>query len=89
VGNSKKQGQHIGIRLIYGATDEVNFTALPGGRWDYSNDKFDDIGGLGYFWSSTESTDDSYTLFLEHTYTFVVNTPLKKDYYFSVRCLKD
>jgi len=38
-----------------GATNQSDFTGLPGGfRRTNSNPDFDHIGGAGYFWSSTE-----------------------------------
>lgn len=66
-------------------TDEVGFSALPGGTRGSFGDFYP--GGWAYFWSSTEFSpkDASYLLL---TGSFEVDWDLKgKGYY--VRCLKD
>jgi uncharacterized protein (TIGR02145 family) len=72
-----------------GATDEMNFTALPGGRrthdTHYSNDIFENIGYDGYWWSYNS---ESLPLFvqLSHSSSSVINS--YKDFSaFSVRCI--
>ena len=37
-----------------GATNESGFTALPGGSRVYNDGIYQNMGGLGYFWSSSE-----------------------------------
>ena len=36
-----------------GATNESGFTALPGGSRFYNDGIYQNMGGLGYFWSSS------------------------------------
>ena len=73
-----------------GATNESGFTALPGG-FRNSGGYYDDVGDLGYFWSSTESTSGS----AWHRALGYVNSGVycsgdgNKHYGFSVRCLRD
>ena len=38
-----------------GATNQTGFTALPGGKRDNNYGAFDQLGTLGYWWTSTET----------------------------------
>jgi len=71
-----------------GATNETNFTALPGG-YRYRTGWFDIIGFGGNWWSSTNaSSSSSWYRDMQHTSTSVGRYDVEK-YGFSVRCLKD
>ena len=66
-------------------SDTYEFSALPGGGLN-----FNDVGNLGYWWSSSEY--DSYHAYLRnmrYDSDKVVYNDYGKSYLFSVRCLKD
>jgi uncharacterized protein (TIGR02145 family)/uncharacterized repeat protein (TIGR02059 family) len=72
-----------------GATNETNFTALPGGSRDFDG-SFYGIGNYGDWWSSTESnTDIAWDWGM-----YYLDSNVYRDYYdkrdgFSVRCVRD
>jgi len=69
-------------------TNETGFTALPGGY--RVNSGFIDIGGAGNWWSATEdSTDLAWARSIGHFYNSVGRYTSKKEYGFSVRCVRD
>ena len=72
------------------ANNSTGFSALPGGRRDYSSGSFNDLGDYGFWWSSTEY-DDSYAWSYRLCYTTAIGyrSTYKKSYGFSVRCLRD
>jgi uncharacterized protein (TIGR02145 family) len=72
-----------------GATNETNFTALPGG-YRYTDGTFDDIGDTGYWWNSPAySTDLAYYIYIwNFSNLFPFGFDSKKNGY-SVRCIKD
>ena len=72
-----------------GATNEVGFTALPGGlRNDIGI--FWYIGDNGYFWTSTErSSTEAYHLRLYYNLPNLAYLYYYKNYGKSVRCVKD
>ena len=71
------------------ATNSSGFTALPGGTRYYLGSFFD-MGGYGYWWSSTESDFQSaHYRYLTYFYgTISGNTDYKLNG-FSIRCIKD
>jgi uncharacterized protein (TIGR02145 family) len=72
-----------------GATDEVGFTALPGGRRSVSG-SFYDVRGIGFWWSATPgSSDFSWARYLYYANASVIRNSYNKSYGFSVRCLRD
>ena len=72
-----------------GATNETNFTALPGGSRDFDG-SFYGIGNYCDLWSSTESnTDNAWDWGM-----YYLDSIIYRDYYnkrdgFSVRCVRD
>lgn len=74
-----------------GATNSSGFTGLPGGG-RYGSGTFGDVGGLGFWWSSTEaSPTDAWSRYLSYGNGSINRNGSgsgKKDG-FSVRCLKD
>ena len=73
-----------------GATNESGFTALPGGSRVYNDGIYQNMGGLGYFWSSSE--DDSnyaWTRLLSYNFSGIHRGNYNKMSGFSVRCVKD
>jgi uncharacterized protein (TIGR02145 family) len=69
--------------------DEFGFSAFPGGSRS-TNGTFNGIGGIGYWWSSTEfSSTGAWGRFMLHYYGFVDRYSLNKGGGFSVRCLRD
>jgi len=73
-----------------GATNESGFTGLPGGcRWA-SSGSYLYLGVVGFFWSSTEySNDDAWYRILNCNYSGIGRTIDYKGYGSSVRCVKD
>jgi uncharacterized protein (TIGR02145 family) len=72
-----------------GASNSSGFTALPGGS-RHGNGYFSYLGGLGYFWSSSESSATyAWERRLYCGSEGVLRDLSYKDYGFSVRCLKD
>jgi uncharacterized protein (TIGR02145 family) len=72
------------------ATNSSGFSAHPGGQFDGYG--FDDIGGSGYLWSSTESNSwSAWYRFLNYSLGSSArgNTFLNKKQGNSVRCLRD
>jgi uncharacterized protein (TIGR02145 family) len=71
------------------ATNERNFTALPGG-YRYFAATFGYLGNRGFWWSSTEhSASQGYFLTMSSLFGFVNRDGTNKQYGFSVRCLKN
>jgi uncharacterized protein (TIGR02145 family) len=72
-----------------GATNESGFTALPGG-YRLSNGTYGNVGGAGYFWSSTE-VDSIDAWYRELFYNDSDVNPYGNDKLdgFSVRCVRD
>ncbi len=72
-----------------GATNETNFTALPGGRRIY-NGTFDYIGRYGIWWSATEDdATNAWSFDMEHGWNNVSHGSDIKRWGYSIRCLKD
>jgi uncharacterized protein (TIGR02145 family) len=75
-----------------GATNETNFSALPGGeRWECCG--FENKGLYGCWWSTTQPNGwynkGASTYVLTYAYLGVINKPYYKGQGYSVRCLKD
>jgi uncharacterized protein (TIGR02145 family) len=88
-GKLKETGTGHWIDPNYAATNEVGFTALPGGF--YSGAHLG-IGEIGYWWTSDPVPGGSFAEYvcLSNTSGSFYNTGYKvKEYYFSVRCIKD
>ena len=66
-----------------GATNEVGFTALPGG---FGDSQFPQIGNLGYWWTSTEGPMRRR---LYNEFGNVHRDNSNNIYGFSVRCIKN
>ena len=88
-GAMKETGTSHWLSPNTGATNSSGFAGLPGGG-RYYNGRFDFIGGLGDWWSSTE-TSTTYALdrLLYYNNTDVLNYGNVKPFGFSVRCLRD
>jgi uncharacterized protein (TIGR02145 family) len=70
-----------------GATDDMGFTALPGG---VRSSSFGNVGGNGYWWSaSSGSSNNSWSRFLNLYDASVRRFSSNKSNGFSVRCLRD
>ena len=92
----KSQG---GWEAYSGITNEdaFGFSALPAGRRDFNDGKFNGVGSSAYFWSSTpndyvwNSTVYSYAYLLALSFNDDEASlgDLRKDYGYSVRCLMD
>lgn len=78
-----------------GATNEIGFTALPGGYRDYFDGTFCNVGYDCYWWSATEHFDEP-NWYRNAWYRRITNTSptlIRTTYYtengFSIRCVKD
>ena len=73
-----------------GATNLYGFSAVGGGyRW-HNSDSFSSINTLGYWWSSTETSETTAWSRRMHSYNYGFDyLSYDKRYGFSVRCLKD
>jgi uncharacterized protein (TIGR02145 family) len=71
-----------------GGTDDFGFSALPGGNgWSGS---FFNVGGLGYWWSATESNaSDAWNRNMYLSFGRVDSVWTNKANQFSVRCVRD
>ena len=75
-----------------GATNEIGFTALPGGYRDYDNGSFEGLGANGNWWSvAVNSGENSCYRKLNYNEASILNYQANfgKSYGFSVRCVKD
>jgi len=72
-----------------GATNEIGFTALPGGsRGSYGS--FVNFGGLGFWWSATEgSTDTAWGRRMYYNGSYVFSYSYVEEAGLSVRCVRD
>jgi uncharacterized protein (TIGR02145 family) len=88
-GKLKEKGDTHWSRPNANATDEIGFSALPGGA-RAKNGSFDFIGFLGSWWSSTEqSSDFAYYRGVYYNYGITYKNFEHKKAGFSVRCIKD
>ena len=72
-----------------GATNEYEFTALPGG-FRYDNGVFDFLQSTGFWWTSTQyNTTSSWDRIIYYNYSKLYRDFKSKKYGGSVRCVKD
>jgi len=88
-GKMKETGTTHWNSLNTGATNTSGFTALPGGYCS-SSGSFGNLGGNGYWWSSSEHSGlDAWYQGLHYNYGQVYRNSNSKVYGFSVRCLQN
>ena len=88
-GNLKETGTTHWETPNTGATNETEFTAVPGGYRFYYG-RFSDIGFSGFWWSSSESSESSaYGRGMFSNSNQVPRFNFYKWYGLSVRCIKD
>ena len=89
-GKLKEEGTAHWASPNTGATNESGFTALPGGSRFYYDGIYQNIGGLGYFWSCSEG-DSSYAWIrlLSYNFSGIHRGNYNKRSGFSVRCVRD
>jgi len=93
-GKLKEEGNEHWNRPNTGATNETDFTALPGGnrRYEtYTNQEiFSGLNRYGFFWSSSEVyTVNAWYRVLSYDYSESNRYHLSKANAFSVRCVED
>ncbi len=71
-----------------GATNQIRFTALPGG-YRYDNATFYGLGLYGYWWTSTEFNNKVKYRSLKYNQAYIDNYDAGMRRGFSVRCIKD
>ncbi len=85
----KETGTDYWVSPNTGTTNDVGFTALPGGL-RYYDGIFHDFGFSGYWWTSTEySSTRSYFRYMDYEYSEVFRFNNLKKIGFSVRCIRD
>lgn len=90
-GALKVTGTTYWISPNEGATDEYNFSAMPGG-YAGSSENFYDKGFNGYWWTATEYADDPNNGIYKYMYCSLDRTDtnnFSKNVGASVRCVKD
>lgn len=88
-GKLKETGTTHWMSPNTGATNEYNFTALPGGYRDKSG-PYDLIGSWGYWWSATEDYDHyAFARIMFYDERRVDRFHPDEQLGFSVRCIKD
>jgi uncharacterized protein (TIGR02145 family) len=94
VGSENIAGGILKITTIWGrpnsgATNEVGFTALPGGCRNYDK-TFEKLGDYGYWWTSTDiNVSNAWYRNMSYGYSSVNRSLTSKDYGYSIRCVKD
>ncbi len=74
------------------STNQIGFTALPGG---YCNEgSFNGMNGMGLWWSSSDESSMSivataFEIWNIYSFVKVAKDDWNKDVYLSVRCIKD
>jgi uncharacterized protein (TIGR02145 family) len=88
-GKLKETGTTYWTTPNTGATNEIGFTALPGGnRWP--DGTFIYLGNDGSWWSSTEyNANDAWYRFIAYDDIYVYHTSTGRKDGLSVRCLRD
>ena len=85
----KETGTAYWISPNTGATNEVGYTALPGG-FRHLDGLFHDFGFSGYWWTSTEySSTRAFFRYMDYEYSNVFRFDNLKKNGFSVRCIRD
>lgn len=88
-GNLKETGTTHWATPNTGATNETDFTALPGG-YRFSFGRFSDIGFSGFWWSSSDSSESTvYGRGLLNYNNQIPRFKFDKQDGLSVRCIKD
>lgn len=88
-GNLKETGTTHWAAPNTGATNETDFTALPGG-YRFSYGRFSDMGFSGFWWSSSESSDSiAYGRGMLNYNNQVPRFNFSKRDGLAVRCIKD
>ena len=88
-GKMKEVGTSHWLSPNTGATNSSGFTGLPGGYRIY-NGYFNNIGGSGYWWSSSEfNPNNAWFRWLVKDFGNVYRINSSKPTGFSVRCLRD
>jgi len=88
-GKMKSTGTQFWFSPNVGATNESNFTGLPGG-YRYDSGTYGYNGGLGAWWSSTaQDSNNAWYRYLFYYYGAAYRFDSNKHYGYSVRCIKD
>jgi uncharacterized protein (TIGR02145 family) len=73
-----------------GADNSSGFTALPGGRREYTDGSFINRGYDGFWWSSSAYNPDySWYRYIHFDVANIYRANFHKQYGFSIRCVKD
>ncbi len=89
-GKLKETGIAHWLNPNYGATNELGFTALPGGS--YMEGSYRNLGAAGYWWNFNEIPGGSFAYYrsMYNTTGILYDSEyMLREYYFSVRCVKN
>jgi uncharacterized protein (TIGR02145 family) len=88
-GKLKEEGTTHWLTPNTGATNDTDFTALPGG-YRLDDGQFDNLGKYGYWWSSSEYVSpDAWSRRMQYDSDKVFRYYISEKYGRSVRCIRD
>ncbi len=88
-GKLKESGYDYWVSPNMTATNEIGFSALPGGL-RYYDGVFHDFGFSSYFWTSTESTPGRlWFRYMDYEYSDLFRFNNSANIGFSIRCVRD
>jgi len=87
-GKHKETGTTHWVSPNTGATDEFDFTALPGG-WRTDVGSFQNIRNYGYWWTSTLITPNAWYRHIQNDSEKLFRATNGQKFGMSVRCIKD
>ena len=90
LGGESVAGSKMKDDVQWNGSNSSGFTGLPGGFCHCGvNCIFANNGGAGDWWSSSESSSDSWFRELSNAANYVVSESLKRSHGFSARCVRD
>ena len=87
-GRLKEEGMSHWLAPNEGGSNDVGFTALPGGIM-HSDGNFYGINEIGSWWSSTPFNNNAFCSQLDNTTSYLIHSSNIKDFGFSVRCVRN
>jgi uncharacterized protein (TIGR02145 family) len=90
-GKLKSTGTQYWLSPNTGATNQIGFKGLPGGDRNPSPGDFNSLNYIGYWWTSTQSTNQAYSTMrsMKFNETNIGTGNASKTFGYSVRCIKD
>jgi uncharacterized protein (TIGR02145 family) len=88
-GRALKSVNGWGNSLSLANTDEVGFSALPGGSWSSGSKKFGGARWQGNWWLSTKYLNNAFVVAMDNILDYALCVDNRKGDGFSVRCVAD